>query len=303
MRHFFNTLRQIANSDSVGLARGVSRHLAWQARKIFDGFPCELSLGKSRLYVDDANSVAALVNAMGRYDFNNMCFLESMLRLYGGVFVDVGANIGSYTLLASEIPSCLVLSIEPHPRAYQILSENIRRNGRTNVRSFNAALSSQNGSCSFTDGRDLALNHVAADRESASNSLTVPSRTLQSICNEMGIVPDFIKIDVEGHEEAVLDGFGEFVSAARVIWIEGGERPAIRQKLCAAGYIGPSYVHYSAMRLKRTPTARAEDPVYLHAGALLDLERNGYTVEGGSAAQPKPSTKVTSVGSEGLQFR
>jgi FkbM family methyltransferase len=303
MRHFFNTLGQIANSDSVGFVQGASRHLSWQARKIFDGFPCELSLSKSRLYVDHANSVAALVNAMGPYDFNNMSFLQLTLRLFGGVFVDVGANIGAYTLLASEIPSCLVLSIEPHPRAYRLLTENIRRNRRNNVQSFNVALSNQNGSCSFTDGRDLAVNHVASSREPASHSLTVPSRTLQSLCRETGITPDFIKIDVEGHEGAVLDGFGEFAPAARVIWIEGGERPAIRQKLRDAGYLGPYYVHFKVKRLKVTPVSRAEDAVYLQSGALLDLERTGFTAETEIAPRTRSSTKLTSLGAGGPQFR
>ncbi len=303
MRHFFNTLRQIANSDSVGFLRGASRHLCWQVRRLLGGFPCELSLGKSRLYVDYANSVAALVNAMERYDFNNMCFLQSMLRLYGGVFVDVGANIGSYTLLASEIPSCLVLSIEPHPRAYHLLGENIRRNRRDNVQSLNAALSNQNGSCSFTDGFELALNHVASDGESKRSSITVPSRTLQSVCTEMGVAPDFIKIDVEGHEGSVLDGFGEFASAARVIWIEGGERPTIRQKLRAAGYTGPYYVHYKAKRLTATPAARAEDPVYLQVGAILDLERNGYRIDNLSTRQTQSSTNLRPLGAGRFQLR
>src|SRR5579872_3811092 len=123
MRQFVNTLTQISGSDSVGPFEGMRRHLHWQMRKLLRRFPCELPIGSSRLYVDRPGGVAALVNAMGAYDFNNMSFLQLLLRRMGGTFVDVGANIGTYTLMASEVASARVISVEPHPAAFALLTE------------------------------------------------------------------------------------------------------------------------------------------------------------------------------------
>jgi hypothetical protein len=105
MIQFFNTLQQVRYSESVGTIQGVWRHLRWEIRKRFLGFPCELQVGNSTLYVERPNGVAALVNAMGEYDYNNMNLLRLLLSQEKSTFVDIGANIGSYTLIASEIPT------------------------------------------------------------------------------------------------------------------------------------------------------------------------------------------------------
>jgi len=79
MIQFFDTIRQIKDSDSVGVLPGIFRHLQWQVRKLFNGFPCELSLAGSKLHVEGPLSVAALVNSMGEYDYNNMGLLKLVL--------------------------------------------------------------------------------------------------------------------------------------------------------------------------------------------------------------------------------
>lgn len=282
IRQFFNTLNQIAHSDSVNPIRGTYRHLQWQARKTLRRFPCELPIGSSRLFVDYANAVAALVNAMGLYDFNNMSLLQALLREIGGVFVDVGANVGSYTLVASEVPSSRVISIEPHPRAFRLLTENVKRNRRSNVKCLRFALSDHDGWCSFTDGDELSVNHIASSEDSR-NLIRVPTRTLRSVCSELEILPDFVKIDVEGHEGPVLDGLGGTLSAAKVMWIERGERYAIQVKLQQAGYLGPLYVHYLARKLGSTPAKRAEDPVFVRRDCVDLLERCGFRIQARTA--------------------
>lgn len=276
-RQFFNTLKQIVYSDSVSPVRGTYRHLEWQARKLLDRFPCELPIGSSRLFVNYANGVAALVNAMGLYDFNNMSLLRLLLGDSGGVFVDVGANVGSYTLVASEVPYSRVVSIEPHPRAFALLTENVKRNCRSNVTCLRFAISDQQGWCSFTD-HELSVNQITSSRD-LRNVIRVPMRTLRSVCDELEIAPDFIKIDVEGHESFVLDGLGDMVSTAKVMWIERGERPAVHGKLEQAGYLGPLYVHYRAQTMDSGLAKRPEDPVFVRRDCVGSLERLGFRVE------------------------
>lgn len=276
-RQFFNTLAQIAHSDSVGTISGTCRHLRWQLLRLTRGFPREFAIGSSRLYFDEPNSVAALVNAMGLYDFNNMSFLQSVLWRFGGVFIDIGANVGSYTLIASEIGNCRVLSIEPHPSAFSLLERNVCGNRRTNVVCLNLAASNQEGTASLTDGAELSVNRIVSAGRAA-DAIQVKTQTLESVCLDAALVPDFIKIDVEGHELCVLEGFRTLASVAKAIWIEGGEREVIRRKLCEAGYAGPYYVHYKEKSLRPTATRRREDPVFILRNFVPLLENEGFRI-------------------------
>ncbi len=160
MLGLLNTLRQIWNSDSVHPAVGYMRHVQWQIRRLARGFPIDLPLSHSVVHVASPVGVGALVNAMGKYDYHNMSFIAELLDRFGGVFVDVGANIGTYTLVASEVPGARVISIEPHPATFAQLVENVKRNVRENVVCINVALSDRLGSVCLTDRPDSSVNRV-----------------------------------------------------------------------------------------------------------------------------------------------
>src|SRR5258708_20868101 len=157
MRHFLTTLDQIAHAESVGTLEGVRRHLQWQVRRLLGDFPCELTISQSKLRVLSPVGVAALVNAMGEYDYNNMRFIRSFLERSGGTFFDVGANIGSYTLIASEILHANEVNIKPHPETFAALAENIPLNTRHNVTCLSVAASNYDGAIRLTDASDSCL--------------------------------------------------------------------------------------------------------------------------------------------------
>ena len=112
---FVNSLMRIARNPHIHRGRAVARHLAWQLRKLTARFPVELRLSNSALIATHGRcGISALVNTHGMYDYNNMTLIQLMLS-GGGLFVDVGANIGAYTLIASELGAAQVLAFEPHP--------------------------------------------------------------------------------------------------------------------------------------------------------------------------------------------
>jgi FkbM family methyltransferase len=280
MSQFLNSLQQIRRSESVGTIRGLCRHLQWQFRREFHGFPCELRIGKSTLYVERPNGVAAMVNCMGEYDYNNMNFVRVLLSREKSTFFDIGANIGSYTLIASEIPNATVVSFEPHPGTFALLRQNVERNKRSNVLCLNVALSDHAGEVQFSDGPESAINRIVQETNAKLAFLRLPARRFDSVCEELHLTPDFVKIDVEGHEEAVLSGFGKFTTLAKVILIEGGGRPCVQRRLLEANYSGPWFVHFRRRTLAYCPQDRAEDPVYIHKDYLqglhgFDLKSNG----------------------------
>jgi FkbM family methyltransferase len=261
MKQFFNTVAQIVNSDSVMPVVGLARHFRWQVRRALHQFPCDLVLGQSILHVKEHAGVAALVNAMGEYDYNNMNLLKILLR-EGGTFVDVGANIGSYTLVASENPAARVISIEPHPKTYQLLVENVARNGRDNVTCLNLAVSSIEGEAYLSDLNESSINQIVPER-GGPNKLKVMCRRLDSLLLELGATPSVIKIDVEGHEAQVVEGMGSFLSELRVALIEGGSRIEVARHLQAVGMRGPLFAHVRERRFSAIRQARPEDPIFV----------------------------------------
>jgi FkbM family methyltransferase len=271
---FIKTLQQIAHCESVGMVQGISRHLQWQFRRAFRRFPCELPIAGSRLHIDRPGGVAALVNAMGEYDYNNMNLLRLLLSSGRGTFVDIGANIGSYTLVASEVAEATVVSVEPHPLTFAALQQNVWRNRRRNVHCLNLALSGEDGEVEFTDTHESALNHViqgGGGQERQVAKLRVPCRRFDTVCRALKLVPDFIKIDVEGYEDAVLKGFGEFAGLARIIIVEGGERSEVRSWMQAAGFSGPWFSHFKRRLLSSLKQPRPEDPVFVRKDYLREL--------------------------------
>jgi FkbM family methyltransferase len=272
MCQFLTSLRQIANSESVGTLDGVRRHLHWQMRRVLKDFPCDLPISNSRLRVHCATGVAALVNAMGEYDYNNMRFVKTLLQRLQGLFVDVGANIGTYTLIASEVENARVIALEPHPATFAVLAENVRLNQRSNVTCLNVAASSRDAEVQFTDEKEPALNRVVHRTDGNPSILRVPGRRLETLCRSLGAIPDLIKIDVEGHEPEVLEGLGELRHSAKAIFVEGGERETVRQWMSDAGYIGPFFVHFNQRLISSQAQPRREDPVFIQHSFLSDLE-------------------------------
>ena len=138
----------------------------------------------------------------GLDEYHDMSFLLHFLRPED-LLADIGANIGSYTVLASGHVGATSCSIEPVPSTFAHLYNNILINHiNDKVKAFNIALGAQEGSIDFTQSFDT-MNHVASDGET--NTIKVPVNTLDHILRNQG-APALLKIDVEGFETEVLKG-------------------------------------------------------------------------------------------------
>jgi FkbM family methyltransferase len=278
---FFNSIHQIIQSEGVNPAVAICRHLSWQARRAVGAFPCELRISHSILRAQEGTGVAALVNAMGMYDFHNMSLLRAVLAQREATFVDVGSNIGSYTVVASESDAAFVVSIEPHPSTFACLTQNVRLNGRHNVACFNLALSNREGLTCLTSRPHSALNRVVDLPDSHEEVVSVRCRTLDGLCAELNICADIVKIDVEGHEYQVIDGFRRNLAKASLLIVEDGERSDISSTMKENGLLGPLYFHQRESALKTSPQRRAEDPIYLSDSCLRELGSVGIAIRKG----------------------
>ena len=126
----------------------------------------------------------------------------------GMIVVDVGANIGVYTILAAEKvgKNGKVIAIEPEPKNYQQLLKNIKLNNFQNVIPINIALADHNGSEKLYISYCAGLHSLIAS-ENTISSIKVPLKTVDKLLEELNLKKiDIIKIDTEGSELPVLKG-------------------------------------------------------------------------------------------------
>jgi FkbM family methyltransferase len=152
------------------------------------------------------------------YNLDELDFLRQHTRP-GGVFVDVGANVGTFSLVMARHVGAQgkVIAIEPHPVTFARLSFNTAASASPQVRLVQAAASDSDGELLIeTDGDNLGASHVVTDAASA-QAIRVPSLRLVRILEEAGVsAVDTLKIDVEGFEDRVLIGF--FRDAPASLW-------------------------------------------------------------------------------------
>ncbi len=140
----------------------------------------------------------------GLHEFNDMGFLLHFLHP-ADVFFDVGANAGSYTLLASGVCKAKSYTLEPVPATFNILKSNIELNKLNDrVTLINSGAGASIGTLSFSSDEDTTNHVLAAEEAAGKNIITVPVITIDSLLKDA--CPVLMKIDVEGFETEVMKG-------------------------------------------------------------------------------------------------
>jgi FkbM family methyltransferase len=139
----------------------------------------------------------------------------------GMTFVDVGANVGYYSAMASSMVGAgRVIAYEPNPYAYERLSAWIHANQVKNITPVCSALGGGEGTIaacfSDTDNHTASLVPIP-DPSSADETTMVTVRTLDSEAERLGIRHiDVMKIDVDGYESEVFKGCSQLLEAGRI---------------------------------------------------------------------------------------
>jgi FkbM family methyltransferase len=185
--------------------KSIFRFIKWQISQSINQFPIVYPFTEnSKLLIKKSMTGATGNLYYGLDEFYDMGFLLHLLR-EDDVFVDVGANIGSYTILASAEIGAKSISVEPAPSTFGFLTDNISLNNIGDlVEMHNIALADNNGLIKFTETQDT-VNHVATDNDK--DVIEVQVDTLDNIIKATN--PCLIKIDVEGYESEVLKGASE----------------------------------------------------------------------------------------------
>lgn len=189
------------NSAEKGAALG--RVWRWQVASRLIDAPVALPFVEGTSLLVRTGMTGATGNwYCGLHELPEMAFVLHVLR-ETDLFVDVGANIGSYSVLAGGAVGARVIAVEPVPETAKALAQNVALNGisdRCRVRQ--VGIAKRNGQLRFTSSLDT-VNHVVEGDERG-GVIEVPVLTLDDMLQ--GEVPTLMKIDVEGYELAVLEG-------------------------------------------------------------------------------------------------
>ncbi|MDO8056060.1 MAG: FkbM family methyltransferase [Candidatus Hermodarchaeota archaeon] len=171
----------------------------------------------------------------------------------GNLFVDIGANVGRYTLLLGHRYD-EVIAIEPTPDTFTYLKANVAQASLSNVQCLQCAVSNQVGTADFhlaesAESHSLVKTHANGHRVPGTDrivgaltgkKITVPTQTLATILKDRSA--DLVKVDVEGAEWLVLEGAKPVVKQVRSWcvelhdWEEEGKKEELEAWFTSRGY-------------------------------------------------------------------
>lgn len=267
LRH---TLEFILNHPLNRHQRGkaVIRFLKWQIKSRLNSHSSVYPYGeKSKIIVKKGLTGATGNLYAGLHEFADMSFLLHFLRPTD-LFVDLGANIGSYSILGASERHAETISIEPIPQTYKILQENILLNHISkHVTCLNIGMGSKKGVLKFTKSLDT-VNHVAKAHEK--DTINVQVERFDDLIELKKTT--LIKMDVEGFETEVIKGMENALLnhnfKALIIELNGsGKRygyneDAIHKKMIMHDFLPYSYDPFSRT-LTELVTFGVENTIYI----------------------------------------
>ena len=240
----FRWLRHSEAFDRPLLA--TARLAAWTLREI--GGPAEMhfSAPDGTRFVSMRHNMAGLTVYLANWNEPGIHrFMRAHLRP-GDVFVDAGANIGSWSVRAAQWvgPAGRVVSFEAHPFTFGFLRRNAALNNLAQITPFNLAVGAAEGSVTMNFvGHNPGETHIGADGE------TVRLRRIDDVMAELGIgQADYLKIDVEGFEGQVVEGARDLIARSPRIVVQteivaahtqryGGQTSAVVALVAAMGLV------------------------------------------------------------------
>jgi FkbM family methyltransferase len=182
----------------------------------------------------------------GSYEENTASLFEALIRP-GDTVVDVGANLGFFTLLFSSLvgETGAVIACEPMPLALERLRRHLALNEAKNVTLHAVAVSSTNGEARFYLGPPEHTSISSLNPREHAAEVIVSCRRLDDLL--AGRHVDFIKIDVEGAEADVLEGAEETLRRGVRNIVAEVSSPAWPSRLLERGYRMYA-IHWDALR-------------------------------------------------------
>ncbi len=174
-----------------------------------------LDILKTRIYVDSEDiGVSRSLLMWGTYEDYVTNFLQKAVKK-GMVVLDVGANIGYYTILASRLvgDEGMVFAFEPEPRNYALLCQNLNANRCNNVLAVQKAVYRRNSQVKLHLDRTNFGAHslLSTNVFDHCDAIEVEAVSLDDFFRDRGLNVDVVKMSVQGLEMGVLQGMTNMI--------------------------------------------------------------------------------------------
>jgi FkbM family methyltransferase len=221
------SVSQIGRRDPIDIRKGdrivriAARHRGylWDVLNAFDAYfaPVEPELADGRWVVDYSVPREHILRPSGdRFFFTSLPESDGTAALYaemgrlraGSVVIDGGAYCGASAVLMSRIVGAggRVIAFEPDAENYAALVRNVEAHGATNVTTSTKGLWSRSGSVEFQSDGNMGSSILEASGRAASHVSRVDVSCLEDVVRDFELDHlDFVKLDIEGSEVAVLE--------------------------------------------------------------------------------------------------
>ncbi|MGL4426852.1 MAG: FkbM family methyltransferase [Alphaproteobacteria bacterium] len=201
----------------LGLGRGgISKRLRtiwckWIPMTIVDVVYHGLKL---RLQPEGNFIESKILFSSGLREAKALSWLQNMLPPLGGIFIDIGANIGYYALMGAKFGAAKVLAVEPNPELAQRLREAIETNGfGQQISVFEVGLGPREETLRFVISKEDKGSSSAVKQNLTGEAIQIQVIPLRKLLASQGVKTiDVLKIDVEGMEDTILFDFFENAS-------------------------------------------------------------------------------------------
>lgn len=182
----------------------VYRHLSLEEIVLYN-------INGLKIYAKGKSAIAKFLGIKGSYEEETTKLFSEILR-EGMTVLDLGANIGYYSLLAGRQvgEKGRVFAFEPYHETFSLLQKNIEANGLNNVIPVEKAVSNQCGKQKLFLASDPGEHSLGG--ESGKKFIEVEVTTVDEFVKGQNISVDLVKMDVEGAEMHVLEGMAETIS-------------------------------------------------------------------------------------------
>jgi FkbM family methyltransferase len=221
-------------------AKAIRKWLVWQIKSRVSSGKVSVSWIENSVLIVKKGMTGATGNIYcGLHEFHDMALLLHYFCEGQGLFLDIGANIGSFTVLASKVGMAKTICVEPVKSTMDALLANIEANRISDrVENHQVVLGEKTGKNWFSLDRDTT-NSVVSELYVGQKEM-IEVKTVDEILGYRSA--DFWKIDVEGHEEAVLSGARASLNRPEVeVVLMEGETQAIQQIMISNSFQKAKY--------------------------------------------------------------
>lgn len=223
-------IRMTRRADSSWLSKRIALLLRHIALKLLRGAPVDIETYGMRMRLLPYNNVCEkrVLFTPQLFDPLEREILSRHVR-DGFVFIDIGANIGAYSLFVAGKTggNARILAVEPQPDIYERLVFNIGQNPGIAIKAVDCAVADKSGEATlFLNAQNFGESSLKVVGSSQASSLKVTATTLHALVEAEGYDRvDALKLDVEGAEDLILEPFLRDAPRAlhpRLIIVEDG---------------------------------------------------------------------------------